>query len=51
MLTKSFQMSKLDLEKEEEPEIKLSIFAGSQRKLGNSRKTSISVSLTTYQSL
>ena len=40
MLTKNFQMSKLGLEKEEEPEIKLSTFAGSQRKLGKSRKTS-----------
>ena len=35
MLTKNFQMSKLGLEKEEEPEIKLSTFTGSQRKLGN----------------
>ena len=39
-------MSKLGLEKKEEPEIKLPIFAGSQRKLGNSSKTSTSVSLT-----
>ena len=31
-------MSKLDLEKAEEPEIKLPTFAGSQRKLENSRK-------------
>ena len=31
-------MSKLDLEKEEEPEIKLPTFTGSYRKLGNSRK-------------
>ena len=40
-------MSKLGLEKEEEPEIKLPTFAGSQRKLGNSRKTSTAVSSTT----
>ena len=38
--TKNFQMSKLGLEKEEEPEIKLPTYAGSQRKLGKSRKTS-----------
>ena len=38
MQTKNFQMSKLGLEKEEEPEIKLQAFAGSQRKQGNSRK-------------
>ena len=46
MQTKNFQMFKLGLQKEEEPEIKLPTFIGSQRKLGNSRKTSISVSLT-----
>ena len=34
---------KLGLEMEEEPEIKLPRFAGSQRKLGDSRKTSTSV--------
>ena len=39
-------MSKLGLEKEEEVEIKLSTFAGLQRKQGNLRKTSISVSWT-----
>ena len=38
MQTKNFQMSKLDLEKEEEPEIKLPTFSGPQRKPGNSRK-------------
>ena len=37
-------MSKLGLEKEEEPEIKLPTFVGSWRKLRNSRKTSSSVS-------
>ena len=36
--TKNFQMYKLDLEKTEEPEIKLSTFVGSWRKQGNSRK-------------
>ena len=46
MQTKNFQMSEVDLEKEEEPEIKLPTFAGSQRKLGNSRETSTSVSST-----
>ena len=51
MRTKNFQMSKLGLQKEEEPEIKLPIFTGSQRKLGNSRKTSIFVSLTTPKPL
>ena len=39
-------MYKLDLEKAEELEIKLQTFAGSQKKLENSRKTSTSVSLT-----
>ena len=38
MRIKNFQMTKLDLEKEEEPEIKLPTFAGSYRKLGNSEK-------------
>ena len=37
-------MSKLGLEKEKEPEIKLPTHAGSKRKIGNSRKTTISVS-------
>ena len=41
MQAKNFQMLKLGLDKEEEPEIKLPTFAGSQRKQGNSRKTSI----------
>ena len=39
MRTKNFQMSKLDLEKKEEPEIKLPTFTGSQRNLGNSKKS------------
>ena len=44
--TENFQMFKLGLEKAEEPEIKLPTFTGSQRKRGNSRKISTSVSLT-----
>ena len=39
-------MFKLDLEKAEEPEIKLSTSAGSQKKQGSSRKTSTSALLT-----
>ena len=45
----NFQIVKLGVEKAEEPEIKLPTFAGSQRKQGNSRKTSTSVSLTTLK--
>ena len=48
---KNFQMYKLSLEKAEEPEIKLPTFTGPQRKQGNSRKTSISVSLTMLKPL
>ena len=44
-------MFKLGLENVEEPEIKLPILAGSQRKQGNFRKTSTSVSLTTLKPL
>ena len=44
-------MFKLDLEKAEEPEIKLPTSAGSQKKQGNSRKTSTSVSLTALKPL
>ena len=40
MRTKNSHMSKLGLEKEETPEIKLPTLAGSQGKLENSRKTS-----------
>ena len=36
-------MFKLDLEKAEEPEIKLPTFAGSRRKQGTSRKTTASL--------
>ena len=39
-------MFKLDLEKAEEPEIKLPTFAGSSKKQESSRKTSISALLT-----
>ena len=44
--TKSFQMFKLDLEKAEEPEIKLPTSTGSSKKQESSRKTSISALLT-----
>ena len=42
----NFQMLKLDLEKAEEPEIKLPASFGSQKKQESSRKTSTSVLLT-----
>ena len=42
----NFQMLKLDLEKAEEPETKLPTSAGSLKKQGSCRKTSISVLLT-----
>ena len=44
----NFQMFKLDLEKAEEPEIKLPTSAGSSKKQESSRKTSISALLTIY---
>ena len=44
-------MFKLDLEKAEEPEIKLPTSAGSQKKQENSRKTSTSVSLMALKTL
>ena len=44
--TENVQMLQLVLEKAEEPEIKLPTSTGSQKKQENSRKTSISVSLT-----
>ena len=44
-------MFKLDLEKTEEPEIKLPTFIGKWKKQENSRKTSISASLTTLKPL
>ena len=49
--TKKFQRYKLDLEKAEEPEIKLPTSTGSQKKQENSRKTSTSVSLTMLKPL
>ena len=42
MWTENLQMYKLGLEKAGEPEIKFPAFTGSQRKQGNSRKTSAS---------
>ena len=42
----NFQMFKLDLQKAEEPEIKLPISTGSSKKQESSRKTSISAFLT-----
>ena len=45
-LTVNFQMFKLNLEKAEEPEIKLPTSAGSSKKQEGSRKTSISALLT-----
>ena len=47
----NFQMFKLDLEKAEEPEIKLPTSVGSSRKQESSRKTSISVLLTMPKTL
>ena len=49
MSTENFHICKLGLEKAEEPEIKLPTFAGSQRKQGNSRKTSTSASFSSVQ--
>ena len=46
-MTENFQMFKLDLEKAEQPEIKLPTSAGSQKKQERSRKTSTSALLTT----
>ena len=50
-VNEEFQMFKLDLEKAEEPEIKLPTSVGSQKKQGNARKTSTSAPLTTLKSL
>jgi len=44
-------MYKVDLEKAEEPEIKLPTSLGSSRKQGNPRKISTSVSLTMLKTL
>ena len=51
MWTKDFQLFKLDLEKGEEPEIKLLTSVGSEKKLENSRKTSTSALLIMPKSL
>ena len=51
MQTKNFQMYKLDLEKSEEPEVKLPISVGSQQKQVNSKNPSTSVSLTMLKPL
>ena len=45
-VNRNFQMFKLVLEKAEEPEIKLPTSAGSWKKQGTSRKTSVSALLT-----
>jgi len=50
-VTLNFQMFKLDLEKAEEPEIKLPTFTGSSKKQESSRKTSISALLTMSKTL
>ena len=42
---KNFQMFKLDLEKAEEPEIKLPTFIGSLKKQENSREISASLTM------
>ena len=49
--TKNFQMYKLDLEKAEEPDIKLPTSVGSSTKQESSRKTSTSALLTTPKPL
>ena len=49
--TVNFQMFKLDVEKADEPEIKLPTSTGSSKKQESSRKTSISALLTTPKPL
>ena len=49
--TENFQMFKLDLEKAEEPEIKLPTSVGSSKKQESFRKTSISALLTILKTL
>ena len=51
MWTENFHRYKLDLEKAQEPEIKLPTTTESQKGQGNSRKTSTSVSLTMLKPL
>ena len=50
-VTKNFQMYKLDLEKAEEPEIKLPTSIGSLKRQGSSGKTSTSALLTMPKSV
>ena len=50
-LTENVQMFKLDLEKTEEPEIKLTTSVASSKKQESSRKTSISALLNTPKPL
>ena len=50
-MNQNFQMFKLDLEKAEEPEIKLPTSVGSSKKQENSRRTSTSASLITLKPL
>ena len=50
-LTMNFQMFKLDLEKAEEPEIKLPTFIGTSKKQESSRNTSTSALLTMPKTL
>ena len=45
---KNFKRYKLDLEKAEEPEIKLPTYAGSQKKQGNSKKKNMYFCFTDY---
>ena len=51
MWTKNFQIFQLDLEKAEEPEIKLPTSIGSYKRQENSRNTSTPASLTTLKPL
>ena len=51
MWTVNFQVFKLDLEKAQEPEIKLPTSAGSSKKQGSSRKASIAALLTRLKPL
>ena len=51
MGTEKFKMDKLDLEKANEPEIRLPTYAGWQKKQENSRKTSTFTSLTMLKPL
>ena len=51
MGTKKSKMFKVDLEKAEEPEIKLTTSVGSSKKYENSRKTFTSASLTMLKPL